>query len=105
MKHTTGLLVAIAFGVVATISLQSLGQAVTHGCGDGDLVKLNKRFDDLEQILTAMQTQAAKAASDGALANANSQRQLANIGSQVADLNMKVVALTGRVNTLPPASR
>ena len=106
MRSTTVLLAAAALGVIATMGFEAVAQSAKLGCtGNTDLSRIIKRFDDLEQAITALQTQSAKAASDDALANANNQRQLANISSQVAELNTQVVALTGRVNTLPQPSR
>lgn len=106
MKNTVGLLAAAAFGVIATLSFEATGQPAKSVCtGSSDLSRLNKRFDDLEQAITALQAQSTKAAADTSVANQNNQRQLANISSQVADLNTQVVALSGRVSTLPRPSR
>lgn len=106
MRNATGLIAAATLGVIVTIGVEATAQSTKQGCASSpDMSRLYKRFDDLEQAITALQTQSAQAASDNALANSNNQRQLANISSQVADLNTQVVALTGRVRTLPPPSR
>jgi len=102
VRHATRLLAAATLGVLVTIGVEAIAQSTKEGCSSPDLSRLYKRLDDLEQAITALQTQSAKAASDNALANTNNQRQLGNISSQVADLNTKVVALTGTVHTLPP---
>ena len=102
MRHATRLLAAATLGVLVTIGVEAIAQSTKEGCSSPDLSRLYKRLDDLEQAITALQTQSAKAASNNALANTNNQRQLGNISSQVADLNTKVVALTGTVHTLPP---
>jgi hypothetical protein len=106
MRNATSLIAAAALGVIVTIGVEAAAQSTNQGCTNGpDMSRLYKRFDDLEQAITALGTQSAKAASDNALANSNNQRQFANISSQIADLNIKVVTLTGLVQTLPPPSR
>jgi hypothetical protein len=103
MRDAKRLLAAVAVGALVAIGVEAIGQSTKQACtGSSDLSWIHKRFDDLEQAITTLQTQSAKAASDDALANSNNQRQLANISSQVADLNTKVVELTGTVHTLPP---
>jgi hypothetical protein len=103
VRNATGLLAAVTLGVIVAIGVDAVAQSTKQGCNSSpDLSRLYKRLDDLEQAITALQTQSSKAASDNALANTNNQRQLGNISSQVADLNTKVVALTGTVHTLPP---
>jgi hypothetical protein len=98
MRNTAGFLVASALGVIVTIGVEAVAQSTKQGCSNApDLSQLYKRFDDLEQSIAALQAQSAKAASDGALANTNTQRQLANVSSQVADLNTQVVTLSGSV--------
>jgi hypothetical protein len=98
----SGLLSGLTLGILITFAVDAVAQSTKQGCSSPDLSRLYKRLDDLEQAIAALQTQSAKAASDNALANTNSQRQLGNISSQVADLNTRVVALTGTVRTLPP---
>jgi hypothetical protein len=106
MRNAASLIAATALGVIVTIGVEAAAQSTKQGCTSGpDMSRLYKRFDDLEQAITALETQSAKAASDNALANSNDQRQFANISSQIADLNIKVVTLTGLVRTLPPPSR
>jgi hypothetical protein len=103
MRNATRLLAAGTVGILVTIGVDAVAQSTKQGCGGSpDLSRLYKRLDDLEQAITALQTQSAKAAADNALANTNNVRQLGNISGQVADLNTKVVALTGTVRTLPP---
>jgi outer membrane murein-binding lipoprotein Lpp len=98
MRTASALLMAAALGAIVSVGVGSAAQSAKPVCSSAtDLSPLYKRFDDLEQAVTALQTQSAKAASDTSLANANNQRQLANISSQVADLNSQVVALRGSV--------
>ena len=97
MKVSLTLLSGTIIGAAAALTLQAMADPPRAACAGPDLGRIYKRFDDLEQILTTLQSQAAKGAADGALANANSQRQLASISAQVADLNSQVVALSGRV--------
>jgi hypothetical protein len=106
MRNATSLIAATALGVVLTLGVEAAAQSTRQGCSGGpDMSRFYKRFDDLEQAITAAETQSAKAASDDAIANSNNQRQLANISSQIADLNIQIVTLTGLVRTLPPPSR
>ena len=106
MSNVTGLIAAAALGVIVTIGVEAAAQSTKQGCtGTPDLSRVYKRFDDLEQAITALQTQSAKAASDAALASSNDQRQFANVSSHIADLNIQIVTLTGLVRTLPPPSR
>jgi hypothetical protein len=75
VRNTTGLLAATALGVIVTIGVEAVAQSTKQGCANApDLSRLYKRFDDLEQTITALQAQSAKAASDDAQANANTQR-------------------------------
>jgi outer membrane murein-binding lipoprotein Lpp len=98
MRYATALLAATALGIAITVVAEAVAQSNTPECASStDVGRLNKRFDDLEQAIAALQSQAGKAASDEAQANLNSQRQLANISSQVAAVNTQVVALSGRV--------
>ena len=98
MRTVTRLVAATAIGILATLGVEAVSQSETKSCAGGeDMSRLNKRFDDLEQAIVALQAQSAKAASDSALANVNNQRQLANISSQVADLNTQVVGILGRI--------
>ena len=97
MRTAIGLLAGTVIGAVVTIGVEAVAQSTQQSCNTGaDLKRVYKRFDDLEQAITALQTQSAKAAADDSLANTNTQRQLASISSQVADLNTQVVALGGR---------
>jgi hypothetical protein len=98
MKSPVGLVAATVLGAfVATSVVAPAGPSPQACSGSADLTRINKRFDDLEQAIANLQSQSAKAASDDALANANSQRQLATISGQIADLNTTVVSLSGRV--------
>jgi hypothetical protein len=65
-----------ALGVIATMGFEAGAQSAKQACtGESDLSRIRKRFDDLEQAITALQKQSAKAASDDALANANTLPQ------------------------------
>ena len=98
MRTVTQLVAATVLGIFATLGVQAVSESQSKNCSAGEeLSRFNKRFDDLEQAIAALQAQAAKAASDSALANINNQRQLASVSSQVADVNTQVVAILGRI--------
>jgi hypothetical protein len=106
MRNAIGLVAATTLGVIVTLGVEAAAQSTKQGCASSpDMSRVYRRFDDLEQAITALQTQSAKAASDDALANTGNKRQLADISSQIADLNTQVVNVTGRLRTLPPSSR
>ncbi|HEX4387208.1 MAG TPA: DUF948 domain-containing protein [Steroidobacteraceae bacterium] len=58
-----------------------------------DIAKFNKRFDEVQQTLSALQTQSTQAASDAGMASTNTQRQIENVSNQIAALNQVVVAV------------
>jgi hypothetical protein len=58
-----------------------------------DIAKFNKRSDEVQQTLSALQTQSTQAASDAAMASTNTQRQIENVSNQIAALNQVVVAV------------
>ena len=98
MKAFVPLITAAGLGAAVAAAAVVLATPTQQTCtGNTDLTRINKRFDDLEKAIASLQSQSAKAASDDAAANANNQRQLAAISSQVADLNTTVVGLSGRV--------
>jgi hypothetical protein len=98
MKPFVRLITAAGVGVMIATAVVVLAAPTQPACsGSSELTRINKRFDDLEKAIANLQSQSAKAASDDALANANSQKQLAAISSQVAELNTTVVGLSGRV--------
>jgi hypothetical protein len=98
MKNATRLLAATVLGSLVTVGVQAVSQQATKSCtGSADLSRFNKQFDDLEQAMASLQTQSQKAASDSALANTNSQRQLADISAQIANVNAAVVSVSGRL--------
>jgi hypothetical protein len=97
MKVFVRLITAAGIGAMIATAVVVLAAPTQQICsGSSELTRINKRFDDLEKAIASLQSQSAKAASDDALAQANNQRQLAAISSQVADLNTTVVGL-GRV--------
>ena len=98
MKPFVRLVTAAGVGAMIATAVVVLATPTQQTCsGSSELTRINKRFDDLEKAIANLQSQSAKAASDDALANANNQRQLAAIGSQIAELNTTVVGLSGRV--------
>lgn len=98
MRNARALVGAAILGTVATLGVEAAAQSTKPACSSSsDMSRLYKRLDDLERAITTLQTQSAKVASDNALANSNNQRQLANISSQVGDLNTQIVALTGSI--------
>ena len=98
MKAFVPLITAAGLGAAVAAAAVVLATPTQQPCtGSADLTRINKRFDDLEKAIANLQSQSAKVASDDAAANANNQRQLAAISSQVADLNTTVVGLSGRV--------
>ena len=98
MKELVRLVAATTLGALVATGVVALAAPTPPLCGSSaDLTRINKRFDNLEQAIANLQSQSAKAASDDALANANTQRQLAVVSSQIADLSTTVVALSGRL--------
>jgi hypothetical protein len=98
MKELVRLVAATTLGALVATGVIALAAPAPQSCSNSaDLARINKRFDNLEQAIANLQSQSAKAASDDALAHANTQRQLAAVSTQVADLNTTVVALSGRL--------
>jgi uncharacterized protein YlxW (UPF0749 family) len=98
MKEIIRLVAATTLGALLATSVISFAAPAAQTCSSGaDLSRINKRFDDLEQAIANLQSQSAKAATDDATANANNQRQLAAISSQIADMNVTVVGMLGRI--------
>ena len=98
MRTPAILVTGAMLGALAVLGVEAIAAAPATRCSDaGDYGRIAKRFDDLEQALTALQTQSAQAATSAALAHANAQSELARISSQVADVNVAVVSLSGRV--------
>lgn len=98
MNHTSQLALATLLGVAMSLCAQGIGETARPACGaSSDLSRLNKRFDDLEKAIVALQTQSAQSANGATLANADLKRQLSSLGSQIADVNTAVVSLSGRV--------
>jgi hypothetical protein len=98
MKELVRLVTATGLGALIATGVVALGAPAPQTCaGSADLTRIYKRFDDLEQAIANLQSQLAKSASDDALANANNERQLAAISSQVAVVGTTVAAISGRV--------
>jgi phage I-like protein len=98
MKELVRLVAAIGLGTLVATGVVALAAPAPQTCsGSADLARINKRFDDLDQAIANLQAQLAKAASDDALANANNERQLAAISSQVAVVSTTVAAISGRI--------
>jgi len=96
MKRVTGFCAAATLGALGAICAVALGASTQGGCTQ-DLTRINARFDELEQAITQLQTQSAQAASNQALANSNTQRELSAISSQVAGMSTTVVEISRRV--------
>jgi uncharacterized protein YgbK (DUF1537 family) len=96
MKELARLAAAAGLGALIASGFSAVA-APTQSCGASDLTRINKRFDDLEQAIAALQTQSANAATADAAANTSNQQWLSRISSQVADLNSTVVGLSGRI--------
>jgi uncharacterized protein YgbK (DUF1537 family) len=97
MKELVRLAAAAGLGALIATGFSAVAASTQQSCGASDLTRLNKRFDDLEQALVALQTQTANAATSETAANASNQQLLSRISSQVADLNSTVVGLSGRI--------
>jgi hypothetical protein len=98
MKELVSLVAATGLGTLVATGVVVLAAPTPQTCSGGaDLARINKRFDDLDQAIADLQSQLAKAASDDALANANNERQLAAISSQVGVVSTTVAAISGRI--------
>lgn len=94
MKEATRLIPVAGLGAVAALCLAAAAAPDPGGCArTADVTKLSKRFDEVQQTLDALQTQSTQAASNAALASANTQRQIQSVGSQVAALNDVVLSV------------
>jgi gas vesicle protein len=94
MKEATRLITVAGLGAVAALCLAAAAAPDQGGCArTADVTKLSKRFDEVQQTLDALQTQSTQAASNAALASANTQRQIQSVGSQVAALNDVVLSV------------
>jgi hypothetical protein len=96
VKETGRLIIAAALGAAAALGVAAAAAPDSMGgCArSADVNKLNKRFDEVQAALAALQTQSTQAASDAALASANTQRQVQSVGNQVSALNNVVLAVS-----------
>ena len=96
MTEIGRLVIAAALGAAAAVCLAATAAPDTTGsCARvADISKLSKRFDEVQSTLAALQTQSTQAASDAALASANTQRQIQSVGNQVSALNNVVLAVS-----------
>ena len=96
MKETGRLVIAAALGAAAALGLAAAAAPDAAGsCArSADIAKINKRFDEVQASLATLQTQSTQAASDQALASANTQRQIQAVGNQVSALNNVVLAVS-----------
>jgi uncharacterized protein YgbK (DUF1537 family) len=97
MNEIVRLAAAAGLGAAIATGFSAIAAPSQQNCAASDLTRINKRFDDLEQALVALQTQSANAATSDAAANTSNQQLLNRISSQVADLNSTVVGLSGRI--------
>jgi hypothetical protein len=96
VKETARLIIAAALGAAAALGFAATAATdPAAGCArSADVTRLNKRFDEVQASLAALQTQSTQAASDAALASTNTQRQIQSVGNQVSALNNVVLAVS-----------
>lgn len=98
MRNPAIFFAGATLGALAVLAVESFAAAPATRCSDSvEYGRIAMRFDDLEQTLATLQTQSTQAAASAAAAHANAQSQLARISSQVADVNVALVSLSGRV--------
>jgi len=97
MNQVTRLAAATGLGALVATGVVALAAPARQSCSDSaDFARINRQFEDLELAVANLQSQASKAASDEALANANNGRQLATISNQIAALSTLVAEIPAR---------
>jgi hypothetical protein len=97
VKETGRSIIAAAPGAAVTLDAAAVAAAPDSagGCArSADLTKLDKRFDEVQATLAALQTQSTQAAADATLASANTQRQTQSVANQVSALDNVVLAVS-----------